>query len=77
MGKNLDYSVETNPNTKLEYTLYVRKSGAQKCQISKKQIQKAGDIYFYQTWENILLVQLKSDLSLRYYICDFTDGPNC
>ena len=50
MGKNLNYSVDIDPNSKLYYDFSVRKSQARSCKIQSKAIAKAADFYFYQTW---------------------------
>ena len=77
LGKDIDYKVETDPATKLEYTVSVRKAETVNCSIQNRPIATAGSFKFYRTWLNIMVVQLTSDYNLKYFLCELTPGPSC
>jgi hypothetical protein len=71
IGRNVQYTVTTDPASKLEYTIDVLKTANRDCFIQNKGvITLGGQIYFYQAWLNIFVLQISEDFSLRYFFCD-------
>lgn len=73
----MKYKVETDPTSKISFTVDIRKQKKVPCNIQNRNISRTSEFYFTKTWLNLLIVQVTEDYELRYFTCFLKDAPSC
>ncbi len=73
----MNYQVIKDSNSKIDYLVEVRKEQQQGCSLQNRALGRGGSIYRLSTWQNLMLVQLSSDWSLRYFYCQLANSTAC
>lgn len=77
VAKSLDYRVVKDVKSMIEYTVEVRKNQQRGCSIQNREMSQGGKLVWLTTWQNIMLMQLTSDWSLRYFYCQLPSPVTC
>ena len=67
----------TDPTSKIEYTCTVQKEQSRPCTIQNRPIPLNSSFHFHHSWENILIMQIKDEYSLKYFFCSLETDPSC